>query len=394
MSLLRHEPGDPPVKRKRGRPAKLKKDEGNYPSFTMQFRAFPESISPSAELDSNMIMQMGEPDAFTPLMKVSPTLSRKKARKATGVATPVSDSPFWDDLANPQKLKPCMGITPGTMNKLSLITSSDIPPPPYLTSPPNSALKPSLSMSPDLKELRYSERNKSRAPKSLPLKNEPAFFPKGEQNVMKPNCPRNVSFVEDNFFSFKLTVDDGGRAALAARHDDDEQVSANTGSDNACERSSIVSSGAGSSLSIESCSVFGTLVSSDTDEGVEQASGNKFIVPQTPIQKEHETPRMDSAVETYNTAFNLTPQFNTMMYSMMSINSPQMKQSSSLQVSYGHSPLHVIDCNEDQRSRKPDALETAMNTAHLMEGELSGMAGFCMDEGDARSALKKAFRKY
>lgn len=64
------------------------------------------------------------------------------------------------------------------------------------------------------------------------------------------------------------------------------------------------------------------------------------------IRQPESRSRMDSAAETHNTASNLTPQFNTMIHSMMSIKSPQLKQSPSMQVNYGHLPLQVINSHE------------------------------------------------
>lgn len=76
----------PPVKRKRGRPPKANKLGDAFPTLTLQFETSPSSGSPTAELNSSMTVKMGEPDTFTPLMKVLPTYHlarRKRSRRCS-----------------------------------------------------------------------------------------------------------------------------------------------------------------------------------------------------------------------------------------------------------------------------------------------------------------------
>lgn len=77
---------DPPVKRKRGRPPK-KQPLDVYMSFTSQFQALSPSSSPSAESNSNLMVKLGEPNSFTPVMKVAPSKPvGKRCRKSMGVS--------------------------------------------------------------------------------------------------------------------------------------------------------------------------------------------------------------------------------------------------------------------------------------------------------------------
>lgn len=69
-----------PVKRKRGRPPK-KQPVDIYMSFTSLFQTLTNSTSPSAESNSNLMIKLGEPNSFTPMMKVSPSVIPTKLKR-------------------------------------------------------------------------------------------------------------------------------------------------------------------------------------------------------------------------------------------------------------------------------------------------------------------------
>lgn len=80
-----------PVKRKRGRPPK--KLPQQFPMMTLQFSTSADATSPTAELNSNLMVKLGEPDSFTPLMKVSPTIHKKRRRKSSVSTVDTDDLP-------------------------------------------------------------------------------------------------------------------------------------------------------------------------------------------------------------------------------------------------------------------------------------------------------------
>ncbi|KAF8001812.1 hypothetical protein HF325_004313 [Metschnikowia pulcherrima] len=83
-----------PVKRKRGRPPKANKPEDAFPTFTMQLKSSPFSGGPNAELTSSQVVRIGEPDSFTPMMKVLPSPHRKKRSKSSSFSLPLDPSRF------------------------------------------------------------------------------------------------------------------------------------------------------------------------------------------------------------------------------------------------------------------------------------------------------------
>lgn len=154
-----------PVKRKRGRPPK--KLAQQFPTMTLQFSTSTDATSPTAELNSNLMVKLGEPDSFTPLMKVSPTVHKKRRRKSS-VSTVDTD-----DLPGKRRGKELEMLTPmstssitssysrsgfvvdaAAMENMSMITGSgNFPHQPYNT-PPHLLIKPTFFNAGLLREFR------------------------------------------------------------------------------------------------------------------------------------------------------------------------------------------------------------------------------------------------
>ncbi|OBA23637.1 hypothetical protein METBIDRAFT_9885 [Metschnikowia bicuspidata var. bicuspidata NRRL YB-4993] len=95
MSVLMSEPAnqpDPPVRRKRGRPPKAEKPQDAFSTFTMQLESSPLAGGPNAELTSSQVLKGGEPDSYTPVMKVFPSPHCRKRRRSGNFSLPL-DAP-------------------------------------------------------------------------------------------------------------------------------------------------------------------------------------------------------------------------------------------------------------------------------------------------------------
>lgn len=419
MSLVM--PGDQPEqpKRKRGRPPKHTKVADAFPTLTLQFHTL-DAASPTAELNSNMMVKMGEPDAFTPLMKVSPTVHRRKRRKLSqslSEASPSKRPRDGPDLLTPallvSHLNHHLPVASRAVENMLFITESR----PAYSTPPRSTVRETFSMGqsfdrPDQRA--YSEQKVDRGFRAhyspylelepphvasrqvqpvlphVPLGLPDAGFPfelfgqnqtdtqtehiQREHLQAKPEQPQHppfshsqsmpsllpsqqpiarsdslLSFVDDNLFSLKLVVDDAGRAVLSLTDEkkkwDDKK---------------------GEELRWRS-------------EKIAPLEENEnSIVPQTP--KGREDPYQDPSL-----AFNLTPQFNSMMYLMMSINSPQQKR---------HAVQPFINSAQDIVQPFKNNQTSSIDTTELFNG--TGHASLkldsSLDDGDARAALKKVFR--
>lgn len=137
-----------PVKRKRGRPPK--KLTQQFPTMTLQFTTSTDATSPTAELNSNLMVKLGEPDSFTPLMKVSPTIHHKRRRRKSSVSTVETDNlpgkrrgkesemltPISTSSVTSSYSRSVYVVNATAMENMSMITGSgNAPLPPYNTPP-------------------------------------------------------------------------------------------------------------------------------------------------------------------------------------------------------------------------------------------------------------------
>lgn len=246
------------------------------------------------------------------------------------------------------------------------------------------------------------------------------FLEKQKKEVVSESNANQFSFVDDGKFSFQLVVDDLGRATLLTK--------------SGIERTSPESL----NLGIEPMGLGGAppkLVHAHTAIGIETVSrseqfghrrtpsdpskvlhppvsGNsgdasdgleKYIVPQTPKGRPDfsmgNTPKYDTAENAL--AYNLTPQFNSMMYSMMSINSPQQKKNVVPQQPF--LAMHQEALENQPYCRANGSLSSSIDTellgtgghSNLQSGGLPSLGSIVSsprDDGDARVALKKMFR--
>ncbi|GEQ70610.1 hypothetical protein JCM33374_g4288 [Metschnikowia sp. JCM 33374] len=157
MSLLMSEPTpqpSQPVKRKRGRPPKANKPEDAFPTFTMQLQSSPLSGSPNAERTSSQVVRIGEPDSFTPVMKVMPSPHRKKRRKSSHFSSPLDPPrfPSIEELSTPI-VKPGIASSGSNklhsrgLDKLSIMVNNVTNVAAHLNTPPDSVLRPGFSLS-------------------------------------------------------------------------------------------------------------------------------------------------------------------------------------------------------------------------------------------------------
>lgn len=504
-------PGEP-VKRKRGRPPKNNKLADSFPTLTLQFHTSPDSFSPTAELNSNLMVKMGEPDTFTPLMKVSPTIHKKRRRKSS-VSTMLDDLPTKrrdiGDMLTPLSTtshlsRQSFQVNAAAIENMSYITGSAParPPPQAYHTPPHSSVKPGLGggfdvarsekirightenagvfrhtenagvfsqtenagsfkhtdgnagkfshtdnvagfrgeldrgiaaqrnlqavdsdypgrlshLETDPRKLAEQKRQNTTlvgAP-TLPL---PEIAPAAKSFAVSPakaNHANLVSFVDDGNFSFELVVDDLGRAVLSSKPD---TAKSSPSSFHLVEMDPIgvetaippKLTHAHTAIGIETVQTHMShrRIPSDPSKALHAMSGgdsdptDKFIVPQTPKGRDDfyvgYTPKYDME---NSLAYNLTPQFNAMMYSMMSINSPQQKKG--LLQPFMNMPVEAI--GNTHYSRATPSLASSIDTELLGPGGRNGSNGVHEpvsttsvvsspgDEGDARAALKKVFR--
>lgn len=398
-----------PIKRRRGRPPKNNKLPDAFPTLTLQFQTSPDSGSPTAESNSNMMVKMGEPDAFTPLMKVSPSNPSRKRRRRSNHHSDIDDLPSKrsvvsqsnelseDPLLTPMSLSlataPSLYVNAKTVDSLSqIVKGSKLLGANYsLATPPKMAALDRFGSS--------LAKSAGPAAQKESLNNGPK-----KDTVLKDDQAGLVSYIDDDTFLFQLVVDEKGKAVLS-----NKQKSKSTSDEifvdaqfdpsrpSALVHSAAIDVGALHSLrddekrKLEKPTLpsYATLLAAlETDSLPE-----KHIVPQTPQNNSHsfsETPiylQTDSNGPGSDLAFNLTPQFNAMMYLMMSINSPQQKRSMSQQQPFLNPQLDL-----NQYNRLNGGQAHAIDTSELLGLVTSPKSSFS-DEGDARAALRKAFNR-
>lgn len=269
MSFVLTDTMDQPIKRKRGRPPKHDKPAEAYPTFTVQFQATPEHAHPNAELNSSRMVQIGEPDAYTPVMRVSPTVHKRRRRSTPTARRSVA-------AASTPTLSPALlAVTPRVLARvLAHMEMLTMDSPHQLSTPPDSAMRPSFGL--------FSGLGLSAFPHPLADTSAEAAFPMLHDHDFP-------SFFEDNLFAYKLVVDDHGRAVLADKLLLPAEPARPVFSNPAL---------------LHNPSLLGHY--------------DEQIVPQTPYDPLGAEPKMDGGLP----AYNLTPHFNANMHLMMSLESP------------------------------------------------------------------------
>ncbi|ODV68061.1 hypothetical protein HYPBUDRAFT_152722 [Hyphopichia burtonii NRRL Y-1933] len=342
----------PPMKRKRGRPPKADSLSTRITTtMNINVNTSPLNSSPTAESNSNLITRRKNPDYYTSILKVSPNkLSsplksssplKKRSKSKTGLISPSNDSPTKKHKLNDQ-----------------LVT-----------------------------------------PYSIDQKTDP-----------KPEK-------KDNGFQLKLTVDDSGKAVLSNdlfKRSLSETNLSGPATTNPPSTSTDTSTGPNllrrhnsDFTGINTSNVYAPNLNSinEHDSSPLDKLNNKSSIlpqlPQTPKIKENYlysstglTP--SSNFLSNNLSFNLTPQFNSMMYSMMNINSPQLKISSNNQqflsnqdffMNQNNSPINnTINMNELMSLTH----DSSIKDSKISDEEVNTSTSNSNDEnGDAKSALKK-----
>lgn len=404
-------------KKKRGRPPKPNSlAQKITTTLNISINTSPLNSNP-AELNSNLMVKRGAPDAFTPLMRVSPssthTSTRRRRKSSIGSSTsgspPIKRSKSSKKLANntttandpPHLVTPLSSSSDGhfptsepsyqinykTLDKLSMVTQSEgyyNTPPPTSTNPsfstPSSSSnnnnqpppfptmdqpKSSSMRSPQLSKINESKQESTSPSRNLlppvsltsnnsQLKSSPVKQSSPVESVSKSNdesSNKPTSASADNFL-FKLTIDDLGKAVLSGdlfnptkiplelvpSHPESPRESVLPKSPS-LTRAIPISTGTplvhtNSVIGIETYNSENkskaplrrhnsdiTNFTSSTKDSIpslssinEAISTNSINNPQTP--KETYT-----YVSTGLTPlFNLTPQFNALMYSVMNIN--------------------------------------------------------------------------
>lgn len=497
-----------PLKRKRGRPPKNNKMAEAFPTLTLQFHTSPDAGSPTAESNSNMTVKMGEPDTFTPLMKVSPrqTSSRKKRQRSSVVSMSSAgdDSPLKKagssketNLLTPMSVSSYTSlssfqINPKALDNISFITNTDVLPPLLrgfpLATPPHSTVRPHFSnaMSPSgtgqsmgsptlnmgmgyhttanmglgnptsvnmgmgrpemslnsmhMIPINTSLHNTANSAMSTnkvthpPAANTNLSLAQGFERKAKTTtttarekvdpisevgkASNLVNFINDGMFLFRLVVDDLGRAVLSPS----EEPRVEEGVDDIEfaeilieeETSNPVVARPGLPKLVHAHTAIGIEANYHSRDDLSSRGVRKrmlsepnkptddHIVPQTPkgefyFSSGYTPMYMSSEANGHgdcNLAYNLTPQFNSMMYSMMNLNSPQQKKSLTLQQPFLNQQPDLA--NQSSKFSGPAQGTTIDMNEFLGTGGPSNgqyVNSPSADDEDARAALKKVIKK-
>lgn len=419
-----------PVKRKRGRPPKNNKAEA-FPTYTLQFQSPGEFSLPLAESNLNQMVRIGEPDAYTPFMKVSPSTQAKRRRKSSSTAPPrlnlaplagASALPTPVNHTQPTTTRPAH-VLAKTMENMAMITGIG------MRTPPEGAARTSAAMAPLAGPQLHTDDSPG-SPRTHGSRAGPLGVP--FSHAPPDGARLSPALFSDGLFSFRLVVDENGHAALSAkeellRHIDRRGERPPTFAINSSSAVSVApsrghartasssshnlersASSVGSSLdpvlptlpSQHGASpghlalVQGPLHGSGSGSGSGPryflptitptsalaapliVADDKYIVPQTPHRDENATPDL--------LAFNLTPQFNTLMYLALNINLPQHRGA----MVHAVPPSFIAETGS---LRQPGhAAVKGMSPAPAIDTTRLTAAG-SLDEGDARQALKRVF---
>lgn len=436
----------PPMKRKRGRPPKADSLSTRITTtMNINVNTSPLNSSPTAESNSNLITRRKNPDYYTSILKVSPNkLSsplksssplKKRSKSKTGLISPSNDSPTKKHKLNDQLVTPYSStnhntpfnhhINSKTLDNISYITHSDIyNTPPSLQSVPHHQYQINHHPAPPPPKFNRSSSQPMLNPSMLiPNEFDKNLLPpvsiaskeKNDQKVDQKTDPKPEK--KDNGFQLKLTVDDSGKAVLSNdlfKRSLSETNLSGPATTNPPSTSTDTSTGPNllrrhnsDFTGINTSNVYAPNLNSinEHDSSPLDKLNNKSSIlpqlPQTPKIKENYlysstglTP--SSNFLSNNLSFNLTPQFNSMMYSMMNINSPQLKISSNNQqflsnqdffMNQNNSPINnTINMNELMSLTH----DSSIKDSKISDEEVNTSTSNSNDEnGDAKSALKK-----
>lgn len=412
---------DPPVKRKRGRPPK-KQPLDVYTAFTSQFQAQSSPSNPSAETNSNLMIKLGEPNTYAPVMKVSPSKSHLRLRRRrfscmgaindTALPSKVL-SPKFDSFSLPSLPIADYGLpTPLTVRSNTTFSNS-----------PGLALDDKVYedmqrvISLDSRSSRYSLPNLNcnyssyelplSSPQCTPCLSEPPTsrsdldilcrtlqlsptkqdtisdqYPQTSTKLDPADSLSNPTSADDAIlpsteaFSFNLVVDSEGRAVFSF--------------DDSASPSPIKEGFKTSSIAVQESKLNSRVV---TDRQYPSRYFDEHLLPLTPRRKVQSTAECDLQYniceESFDTKFHLTPHFNSTMNSLIGINSPQQQNwpvmSDLCQGIASPSIKHQSDPGSANNCR-----DMWVDTSNLYKTiNISSLP--CPDGGDARVALRKAF---
>lgn len=406
---------DPPVKRKRGRPPK-KQPLDVYMSFTSQFQALSSSSSPSAESNSNLMIKLGEPNSFTPVMKVSPSKPIGKRRRKSiailtssssssgklqspgslsgscspslkkydiGLPTPLTvrsqvshssavnlrlDDKVYDNMQKIFGFEPEKSYQNLSANDMS---TYEVP----LASP---QLTPRLSLSSTQSDMEMYCRSLKLSPVKDDTGVNGGFDESSEtKSFNNMNCPEPcLSFVQDeDAFPFNLVIDDRGHAAFSLDMPE-ESV-----------RSSHLQPT--TPLQYQEPKPYADEFSFSNG----YSSAGHYLIPPTLNNKNTEVVGSeifhDNQEDILDSKFPLTPHFNSSMNSMININSPLRPLMSGLYLDSGNIPIRQQPATNSMSNT---------NTSHADASNLYKTVNInnlpCSEGGDARAALRRAVQKH
>lgn len=404
-------------KKKRGRPPKPDSFTQRITStMNINVNTSPLSSSP-AESNSNSAAKQGAPNVFTPLMRVSPTTKTKRKRKNSTTSTISNQSPGMLKKVKSFSLPSTMLATPlssvgtsfpnsiesqyhfnkNTLDNISMITQLQSKPSrsqSLYNTPPSSAGQKNGCFMPHHRNL-DAMASQERVDASPIRKKSP------DKNLLPPalltgNTPKVESKTSDDF-QLKLVIDDLGKAILSSDMFKPTQATPKPQLARPIEPTEEKPSRG----VLRRCNsdITGSITQPKLESQLSSVNENFMTNPQTPKDNY-------MYVSTGLTPiFNLTPQFNSLMNSVMSLNSPQYRK--------GMNPFLVNQeiFTSEQNLQAPHQIPITLSHIHHLENltehpseekeqtavdaevdseEININSGASSDEsGDARLALKR-----
>lgn len=409
-----------PVKRKRGRPPK-KQPVDVYMSFTSLFQALTSSTSPSAESNSNLMVKLGEPNSFTPMMKVTPSVVPKKPKRrrtnSFGILLSRLRSPSMASYScSPTSRRADIGLpTPATTRSNATPTGTQ-------------GLELDYKLSEEVFNLGVFKRDdsaphlcsKSRSLSNFDLPYESSqYTPRLSlssacHSDLEPYC-RTVNlasldeFEDEEIFgmtrhmngkittdeksptkcidksdqvSFNLVVDGRGRASFSLDGKEMLALLMQT-----TEKSSMSKLDLESNCEANEAPAIGLQpMESDPTHMLQNRDDNNA---ESFVDRYH----FEAAVDKFEANFNLTPQFNSMMNTMMNVSSPPHENWSCVINYFPESQMH--DFHEtnpylhNQQCSVPIESTEADTSSLYKTVNVNTLPG--SEAGDAGAALRRAF---